>query len=68
MVNISSINPNMRDIARALSGRWERKTVNGTTYVILGTIAFVQGDTDEFPYDVIAWHSSDSTGSWGILK
>ena len=68
MINISVINPNLKDIGTALNGKWERKTVNGTTYVILGQIAFLQGSTDDFPFNNLGWHSCGDNGYWAILK
>ena len=68
MINISPINPSVRDIASALNGKWERKTKNETTYVILGQIAFLHGSTTDFPYEVLGWHSDNNHGYWGILK
>lgn len=48
-------------------GKWERHAEEGCTWVILGQIAFVEGDRSKFPYTVISWHDQ-GTGHWGILE
>jgi len=67
MINISSITRNIEYIAEALRGKWERHAEEGCTWVILGQIAFVEGDRSKFPYTVISWHDQ-GTGHWGILE
>lgn len=67
MINISSLTRNIEYIAEALRGKWERHAEEGCTWVILGQIAFVEGDRSKFPYTVIAWHDQ-GTGHWGILE
>lgn len=67
MINISSLTRNIEYIAEALRGKWERHAEEGCTWVILGQIAFVEGDRSKFPYAVIAWHDQ-GTGHWGILE
>lgn len=67
MINISSLTRNIGYIAEALRGKWERHAEEGCTWVILGQIAFVEGDRSKFPYTVIAWHDQ-GTGHWGILE
>ena len=69
MVNISEITKDFKLVVAAIRGKWERRAVDGCTWVLLGQVAFVEGDLDKFPYkdDVISWHSDDS-GHWGILK
>ena len=66
MINISPLTKDLSSIAAALNGKWERHAEPGCTWVILGQIAFVQGDKGKFPYQVIEWHS-DGDGHWGIL-
>lgn len=71
MINISPYTKDIETIATALNGKWERGNVtkNGksATWVILGQIAFVEGDSSLFPYNVIKWHAEGS-GAWGILR
>lgn len=67
MINISSLTRNIEYIAEALRGKWERHAEEGCTWVILGQIAFVEGDRSKFPYTVIVWHDQ-GTGHWGILE
>lgn len=69
MVNISEITKDLKLVVAAIRGKWERRAVDGCTWVILGQVAFVEGDLDKFPYknDVISWHSN-GTGHWGILR
>lgn len=68
MINISQLTTDTKTFASALNGKWERKSVGNTTWVILGQIVFLEGNANDFPYEVISWHSSDATGNWGILK
>lgn len=69
MINISEITKDLKLIVAAIRGKWERRAENDCTWVILGQVAFVEGDLEKFPYknDVISWHS-DGSGHWGILK
>ena len=67
MINISQLTKDPKEFARALVGKWERHAEEGCTWVILGQIAFVEGDKTKFPYSVISWHDQ-GTGHWGILQ
>ena len=56
MVNISEITKDFKLVVAAIRGKWERRAVEGCTWVLLGQVAFVEGDLDKFPYkdDVIS--------------
>lgn len=78
MINISQLTTDISTIAKALLGKWERKTTRyedkDVTWVILGQVVFLEGDVEKFPYDVMTdgngnklWHGEGS-GHWAILK
>lgn len=67
MINISELTKDLKMIASALKGKWDRHAEPGCTWVIVGQVAFVEGDKSKFPYPVMAWHDS-GTGHWGILR
>lgn len=67
MINISEITKDLKLIAAAIRGKWDRHAEAGCTWAIVGQVVFVEGDKDKCPYEVIEWHSS-GTGHWGILR
>jgi len=68
MINISELTTDQKTIASALSGKWERKATADVTWVILGQVVFLDGDKEQFPYNVIQWHDCGNNGYWGILS
>lgn len=60
MQQISQYTNSLKEITKALTGKWERTSAGGATWVINGNIVLLEGKTDSFPFKVIKWHQVGS--------